>query len=467
MAGRYKAYPEYKDSGSPWFGQIPNHWNVAPAKWHISRNDGGVWGHDPDNISDTIVLRSTEQTADGRWRLDAPATRKLSATEKASATLEKDDLLITKSSGSSLHIGKTTIVDEKIADLRCCYSNFTQRVRLNSSLLPKLCWYIFNNELARIQFDFLSSSTTGLANLNAGVIGELQLPASPIPEQKQIARFLDHETGKIDALIEKQQALIALLQEKRQAVISHAVTKGLNPEARMKDSGVEWLGEVPEYWEVAKLKHVIRALESGVSVNAADTPAMEADLGVLKTSCVYTRSFRVTENKTVLKEEESRVKCRIRKGSIIISRMNTPDLVGASAVVDVDCSNIYLPDRLWQTIFERGVEVNSVFIAHFMTIMGFRNQISLAAEGASSSMQNIAKEDYLSINVLLPSHDEQSSIVKHLETQLKVLDELNENAIDAVNLLQERRTALISAAVTGKIDVRDWEPASELEKDEA
>jgi type I restriction enzyme S subunit len=185
---------------------------------------------------------------------------------------------------------------------------------------------------------------------------------------------------------------------------------------------------------------------------------------VLKTSCVYTRRFRIEENKTVIEEDLSRVKCIARKGAIIISRMNTPELVGASALVDIEVDNIYLPDRLWQTLFNPQFKTVPEYLAYFMTVEGFRTQISLAAEGASSSMQNIAKEDYLAIHSLLPSFDEQLKIVEVVEKKRRQFLHLEQQAAYAVQLLQERRTALISAAVTGKIDVRDWQaPISEQE----
>jgi type I restriction enzyme S subunit len=173
--------------------------------------------------------------------------------------------------------------------------------------------------------------------------------------------------------------------------------------------------------------------------------------------------FRVEENKTVVKEEYDRVKCPIRKGAIIISRMNTPELVGASALVEVEGPNIFLPDRLWQTVFKDEESQNSKFIAYFMRIKGFRSQISLAAEGASSSMQNIAKDDYLSINIAFPEVAEQDEIVDYLEKRISDLNGLENRANMAIELMQERRTALISAAVTGKFDVRNWTPFSEQE----
>jgi len=295
----------------------------------------------------------------------------------------------------------------------------------------------------------------GMVHITKGELGEIRIPKIDRHEQTAIANFLDRETAKIDTLIDKQRQLIKLLEEKRQAVISHAVTKGLNPDVRMKDSGVEWLGEVPEHWDMKRLKHIIATLESGTSVNAEDTPASDGHIGVLKTSCVYTREFRGDENKTVFEYEITRVKCPVRAGQIIISRMNTPDLVGAAAYVDREYEGIYLPDRLWQTCFtdERNQDAN--YIALYMGISGFRDQISIYAEGASGSMRSIAKEDFLNLPVLLPPSEEQAHIAREVEVRLRTLDNARHNGRRQIELLHERRTALISAAVTGKIDVRN------------
>ncbi|NNM70027.1 MAG: restriction endonuclease subunit S [Gallionella sp.] len=213
-----------KPSGIEWLGEVPAYWSIEPFKRQIERNDGGVWGDDPDGISDTFVLRSTEQTADGHWKIDDPAPRKLSESEINGSLLAEDDLLLTKSSGSSLHIGKTTLVTAEIAAIRCCYSNFMQRIRMKSTFLPKLAWHVMNNDLARLQFDLLSNSSTGLANLNATMVGQIVVPVPPLPEQIQIAAFLDRETAKFDTLTTEAQRAIDLLQERRTALISAAVT---------------------------------------------------------------------------------------------------------------------------------------------------------------------------------------------------------------------------------------------------
>ncbi len=444
---KYRAYPEYKDSGVEWLGEIPRHWIVSKIKYLTSfqvgwtpptKDDANFNGHNLwANISDL------------RERVIHDTNKKISdhAAKVASMNITPQGSLLYSfklSVGTVSFAGKDMYTNEAIASF------------LEESKLPLPYLYYV---LPKFVIENASTNIYGASILNQELICNALLLAPTFDEAQNIANFLDHETAKIDALIAKQQRLIELLKEKRQAVISHAVTKGLNPNAPMKDSGVEWLGEVPEHWVVCKLKHIIYSLESGVSVNAADVPANSDELGVLKTSCVYTRSFRIEENKTVLKEEESRVKCPIKKGSIIISRMNTPELVGASALVETDQTNIFLPDRLWQTVFVSNVKLNSKFIAFFMMIKGFRNQISLAAEGASSSMQNIAKDDYLSIHIAFPDFTEQNTIVNQLENKLKNLQDLEEHANSAIELMQERRTALISAAVTGKIDVRDFKTA--------
>ena len=273
----FKPYPKYKESGVEWLGRVPEHWEVLRLKYHLDRNDGGVWGDDPTGSEGTIVLRSTEQAVDGRWQIEEPAKRLLSPAEESAALLAEGDLLLTKSSGSSLHIGKTSLVDADVAAMKCCYSNFMQRLRMKSTLSPKLAWYFLNNDIARKQFDLLSNSPTGLANLNASIIGHVVLPSPPPEEQPYLTSFLDHETAKIDALIAEQQRLIELLQEKRQAVISHAVTKGLNPDAPMKDSGIEWLGEVPEHWDVRKLRTLAEIVRGSSPRPAGDPTLFDGD----------------------------------------------------------------------------------------------------------------------------------------------------------------------------------------------
>lgn len=442
MTGRYQPYSDYRSSEASWCGNVPTHWQDVKFKW---------------------ILEEKKKTSNTSLKAGSISFGKVVYKDEEKLAPE------TKASYQEVLKGELLInplnLNFDLKSLRTALSDLDVVVS-TGYIVAYISKGINRNYMRWVmhQFDVSHMKTMGSGvrqTINYTDIANSMVCIAPTPEQQKIANFLDHETAKIDTLISKQEKLIELLKEKRQAVISHAVTKGLNPEAPMKDSGVEWLGEVPEHWGVMRLKHLIKSLESGCSVNAADVPADKNELGVLKTSCVYTRRFRANENKTVVKEDLSRVKCPVRKGAIIISRMNTPELVGASALVDTDESNLFLPDRLWQTIFYNHVEVDSEFLAYFMTVEGFRNQISLSAEGASSSMQNIAKEDYLAINALLPPLGEQEDIVSFIKEKESKFLLLEAQAMSAIKLMKERKTALISAAVTGKIDVRHWQQPTE------
>jgi type I restriction enzyme S subunit len=232
----WQSYPAYKDSGVEWLGEIPEHWGVIRLKHALSRNDGGVWGEDPGSDgNEIIVLRSTDMTVDGKWNIVDPARRKLSRSEYRSAHLQTGDLVVTKSSGSALHLGKTALVTPEVEAMDCCFSNFMQRLRPQNDFGSNYLYRIFNSPIGREQLNYFGSTTTGLANLNEGVIGSLYIPAPNPEEQRAIAAFLDRETAKLDALVAKQERLIALFQERRAVLINHAVTKGLDPDVPMRD----------------------------------------------------------------------------------------------------------------------------------------------------------------------------------------------------------------------------------------
>lgn len=454
--GKYQPYPEYKDSGVEWLGLVPKHWDVCGFKRHILRNDGGVWGDEPSGVDDTMVLRSTEQTVDGRWIIEQPAFRQLSQSEKVSALLIENDLVITKSSGSANHIGKTTLVTSKLAALQCCYSNFMQRVRTHSSFLPKLAWYVMNNRIAREQFNVASNSTIGLANLNGGMIGQLMVVVPPIAEQQTIVAFLDYETARIDKLIAQQQRLIELLKEKRQAVISHAVTKGLNPNAPMKDSGVEWLGEVPEHWVVTLLRYFITT-RKGVAFKAQDF--CDDGVAVVKASDIKEFSFKgaSTSLPTIFLSEYP--KAILRSGNIVLSTVgSTPD-VKNSAVGQLGM----LPEELDGALLNQNTvvfEANSImcdndFLFLILQTQGYRDHLDLHAHG-TANQASLNVTDMLNFSLPLPPLKEQRCIVDLVRGKLDKLNRLEQLGIEAQKKYQERRTTLISAAVTGKIDLRGW-----------
>jgi type I restriction enzyme S subunit len=425
------------------------HWDVSPFKWQIQRNDGGVWGADPDGESDTIVLRSTEQTVDGRWRMDDPAQRKLSDSERASALLAEGDLVVTKSSGSSLHIGKTTIVTAEIADMGCCYSNFMQRIRTTASFNPKLAWYVMNNDITRLQFDLLSNSTTGLANLNGTMIGQVLVAVPPMDEQAHIAAFLDRETAKIDALVEEQKRLIELLKEKRQAVISQAVTKGLDPSVPMKDSGVEWLGEVPAHWNVMVLKREAEFVTSGArgwAGNYSEDGELFLRIGNLTRDSIHLDLSDI--QRVVVPASAESERTRALPGDLVFS---ITAYLGSVAVIPADLEPAYVSQHV-ALVRLRGTRLRPAWAAYVAaSVVG---KTYLETQGYGGTKIQLSLGDVGNLLMLVPPTEEQLRIVDYIERETSKIDELIKGAASAMLLLQERRSALISAAVTGKIDVR-------------
>ena len=442
-------YGEYKGSGVPWLGAVPSHWEVQRFKWLIERNDGGVWGDDPDGVNDTVVLRSTEQTVDGRWQIDDSAKRKLTEKDRLSALLEVGDLLVTKSSGSALHIGKTTLVDDHVAEIGACYSNFMQRLRVVDRLCPKLAWYILNNGLARVQLDLLSNSTTGLANLNGTIIGELLLAIPPQQEQFAIADFLDHETAKIDALIAEQEKLVALLAEKRQATISHAVTKGLNPNAPMKDSGVAWLGDVPAHWTASPLKMITR-IGNGSTPNRGN-PDYWADEGFPWLNSSVVNQEEVVEAERFVTE-------------LALKECHLPIVEPPAVLVGITgqgktrgmATRLAFPATLNQHLayikpFEGRLAEHYLLRVLEATYLHLRTE----SEGAGSTKGAITCEQLGNLRIPVPALTEQVAIASFLDDETSKLDNLKSDSERGITLLKERRSALIAAAVTGQIDVRN------------
>ncbi len=224
---KWPTYPEYKSSETNWLGDVPEHWDVKRLKFCLEQNDSGVWGEDwseEDGTVGTTVLRSTEQTVDGRWQIKNPAKRSLSPKELRGATLNTGDLVITKSSGSSLHIGKTCLVTKDVAALQPCFSNFMQRLRPCKTVDPRLIYYLLNSPAGRQQLVFNSNTTTGLANLNGTILGNVWIAVPPQNEQLEIAQLLDQQTAKINALIGLGLHRVSLLTEYRSALIFAAIT---------------------------------------------------------------------------------------------------------------------------------------------------------------------------------------------------------------------------------------------------
>ncbi|TBN56476.1 restriction endonuclease subunit S [Glaciihabitans arcticus] len=286
--------------------------------------------------------------------------------------------------------------------------------------------------------------------LSTSALASIRVPLPPPGEQRQIAEYLDRETGKIDKLILTHERLAETLRERRMASIVLAVTRGIVPNPALQRSKYPEIGDFPFRWSESRLKHVVRSLSTGTSVNGADIDAVPGDVLVLKTSCVYTGEFDASQSKVVNPDEVDAVTCPVTVGRIIVSRMNTPNLIGAAGIVQSAAPNTYLPDRLWQI----DLKCDPMFLHFWMQTAQYRNQVQIAAVGASSSMQTLAQDRFLSIRLAVPPLSEQQRIVDSLTSSVAPIAALIEKSRSTVALLRERRSALVDAAVTGIVDVK-------------
>ncbi|PXW95890.1 type I restriction enzyme S subunit [Sphaerotilus hippei] len=445
----FPTYAHYKDSGVEWLGEVPAHWDSLRFSRAILAIKDGTHGTFA-RTSDGLPLLSAKNVSNGL--IETTSAESLISVADHDAIVDngfpvRGDILLTIVGT----IGRVCVYpfDHPIAFQRSvCF------VRLSRGYRPTFFFYLIQSKFFQEQLQSRSKSSAQAGIYMGDVCAtHLACPPSEI-EQDCIATFLDHETTKLDALIAEQRTLIDLLKEKRQAVISHAVTKGLDPRVPMKDSGVEWLGEVPAHWETKRIKHLVESFEQGWSPQCEGYPVeSDTEWGVLKVGCVNGGKFRREENKVLPMDIEPIPSLGICAGDLLISRANTRELVGSAAVADQNYSNLLLCDKLYRIKLKQQ-DCDPQFLGMYLGTASARGRIELSATGASSSMVNIGQSAILEMQLSLPPYGEQLQITSFLREETIRLGALTDEAQTTIALLQERRSALISAAVTGKIDVR-------------
>ncbi|HHI3301797.1 restriction endonuclease subunit S [Klebsiella pneumoniae] len=435
---KYKAYPEYKYSEIEWLGKIPSGWLLKKAKYIFQRVQRPL--RDIDGV--VTAFRDGQVTLRTNRRTDGFTN---SVKEIGYQGVRRNDLVIHAMDGFAGAIGVSDSDGKCSPVCSVCipWQNQPLNMRFYGYLVRQLA-----------VTDFILSLAKGIRERSTefrfSEFSGLMLPIPPIYEQDQIAKFLDHETAKIDNLIEKQQQLIELLKEKRQAVISHAVTKGLNPDVPMKDSGVEWLGEVPEHWCINSLNHVLAAIGDvdhymPQSVDDGIPYVMTGDLTEFVSGIEFSKCKQVNL-RDYLKLSKKIKTCL---GDVIMARYAT---IGTVSYVDIDKD--FLVSYSCVTIKPNPSKVLGLYLYYYFKsnsfLQGIQYQVNTNTQG------NVGINDLSKMKIVLPSIKEQEEIIAHLQMNLEQLDDLSTKSTQAINLIQERRTALISAAVTGKIDVRDW-----------
>lgn len=436
-----------KDSGSQWIGMIPEHWSIGPFKHSIQQNDGGVWGEDPNGADDKIVLRSTEQTVDGKWCIENPATRNLSGVSRLDYFMCREgDLLLTKSSGSDLHIGKTTIVSEEVESMHCYYSNFIQRVRVKPGEYPKFYWYILNSDLARSQFAYFQNSTSGIGNLNAGYIDNLTIPIVPVDEQRRIAAFLDTECAKIDNVLAQTRASIEDYIKLKQAVITQAVTKGIHPEVKVVPSSVEWFSEIADSVKVSRISRHFNIILGKMICSEQTSPDME----LYPYFCAANVHFDGADSSDLKKMWFSSSEIEqytVRIGDLLVVEGGAG--AGGCAIVEGISETIGVQNSI-QIVRPIGND-DSRFLCYLIQCLVKKKYVDVVCNKAT--IPHFTKEKLGSMPYLLWPVEEQKAIADFLDKRCSEIDSLVEKKKHFITELENYKKSLIYEYVTGKKEV--------------
>ncbi len=438
-------YPSYRTIETDWLHEIPKHWEFKRLKWTIAGCQNGIWGDEPTGEDDDLgCVRVADFDRDNHVvGSDIELTkRSVPISKREGRTLQRGDLLLEKSGGGDLQpVGALVLFD---SDAEAVCSNFVAKVSVAPSYSSRyLCYLHAALYSGKINTRSMKQST-GIQNLDSDQYFGEHVGLPPLPEQRAIAAFLDRETARIDALVGHKQRLIELLEEKRQAVISHAVTKGLDPSVEMKNSGVDWLGHIPFSWETTRLKYPVELLNGYAfpSDGYVQEGIPVLRIGDVKSKIDWNEVKRVPEDSF-----DKLPHFQVKKGDVLLAM--TGATIGKSSVFDYEVRAL-LNQRVG---ILRAKDIAQEFLSYVVASSLFKEFIDLLCYGGAQ--ENIGKSDIGGLPVCIPPASEQNLIVKYLDAETLKIGRVVEKIADSISHLQEYRTALISAAVTGQIDVRD------------
>lgn len=432
----FPRYPKYKDGGVDWLGEVPEHWQVTRIDCVASLNDEEL-GEDTDP---TVPIRYVDISSlnPESGKLSPEGMTFGSAPSRARRVVRTGDVIV-----STVRTYLRAIAPIRLQDEGLIVSTGFAVVRPRCGLAVEFARYAL---LASTFIDEVISRSTGVSYpaINARELGWIKIPM-PVEDDEQIAIavFLDQETAKIDALIEEQRRLIELLKEKRQAVISHAVTKGLNSVVPMQEVCIDWVGTIPAHWSVYPIKRLFRLVcDPAPKNNDEELLSIYTDIGVRPRKSLEERGNKASTTDGYW---------RVRRGDFIVNKLLA--WMGAiglshydgvtSPAYDILRRTRKLDERFFESLFRCGI-MFSEFRRFSRGIMDMRLRLYF--------------EELGQIAVPFPPPDEQTAIANFIEEESNRIEALEQACRNNVALLQERRSALISAAVTGKIDVRHYAP---------
>lgn len=443
-----RPYPAYKDSGVEWLGEVPEGWEVKRLRRVVALNPSKAESNWLDAEAEVSFIPMEAVGENGE--IDLSRTRPVGEVENGYTYFRNGDMTFAKIT-PCFENGKRALMRDLKGGIGFGTTELTVLRAEPSQTTPEFLFWLLSTPEFRKTGEAHMYGAGGQKRVPDDFVREFAAPLPPLPEQQSIARFLDKEVAKIDALVAEQRRLIALLAEKRQAVISHAVTKGLNPATPLKPSGIDWLGDIPEGWEVVQAGRVASVLSGfafpsdGFSHDAADTPLLRGvNIGV--------GELRWDDVVYWCRSSDDRLSpFEVKVGDIVIG-MDRPWISAGLRIAEVREKD--LPCLLLQRVglIRTSQLLNPRFLLLQYSGSNFRD--FLAPEMTGVSVPHISPSQITSFPITLPAREEQDAIIAFLDAQTIQFDALTAAATSAISLLQERRAALISAAVTGKIDLR-------------
>jgi type I restriction enzyme, S subunit len=450
MRGRFSAYSKYQTTGVEWLGELPVGWQLYEGKRLFS------------NRRESSLPEDEQLAASQQYGVVPQALMMRMNDAKV--------MLALKGTSSFRHVE----AGDFVISLRS-FEGGVEHSAYSGCVSPAYTVLAARESIAREYYRYLLKSGPFVAALQSttdslrdgksitfGQFGAIRLPIPSFEEQTQIAKFLDYQTAKIDALFEKQQQLIALLKEKRQAVISHAVTKGLNPDAPMRDSGVEWLGEVPAHWAVVRLKHTCE-IQSGMP-KGKPASATTVDMPMLRVANVQDGWLNLDDVHQIPVERSQVARYLLRSGDVLMNEGGDRDKLGRGTIWRGEVPNCIHQNHVFAI---RPLSIESEWL-DAVTRADYAKFHFYQVAKQSTNLASISSSNIKETPLVVPPADERKAILDHIDLMTEKTSTTIELADRQNVLLQERRTALISAAVTGKIDVRGWtSPDSEVEAEVA
>jgi len=442
----FPRYPKYKASGVEWLGEVPAHWELTRLGRVAALNPSKSESHHLERSQLVSFLPMEAVGEDGS--LDLSRQRPIGELEAGYTYFRDGDVVVAKIT-PCFENGKGALMTSLQAGVGFGTSELIV-IRPNlDAVRADFLLQVTRSPVFRMRGEAEMYGAGGQKRVPDDFVRGYQMPMPPLQEQGAIAAFLDRETAKIDALVAEQQRLIELLKEKRQAVISHAVTKGLDPNAKMKPSGIEWLGDVPAHWEVTPLMRLTpedRQIMYGIVLPGPD---VDDGVSIVKGGDVSPDRLHPSRlKKTTYEIESGYVRSRLRAGDIVYSIRGS---IGEAELVPEEVAGANITQDVARISPMRGL--NALWLLLAMRSDGVFSQLDAGASGATIRGVNIFSLKRARIPV--PPRQEQDEIAGFISVAASSVDRLAADAQRAVALLQERRTALISAAVTGQIDVRN------------